>query len=686
MSKRLLFISIFFMSFTLGGEHELQGSFYHSKDKLEPTELQSKVCMVVTGILEKYHYRHINVNDSLSSVIFDNYLQALDNNKLYFVSSDIKSLEKYRYVLDDDFISGNLEPAFDIYNLYEDRFLTRNAYALQLINKTFDFNKIESMNVDRDKAPWASSQQELDDLWRKTIKSQYLSLKLAGKTDEEIRKTLRDRYEKLASSNSQIKSDDVFQMYMNVFTEAFDPHTNYFLPITSDNFMIGMSQSLQGIGARLQTDNEYTKVVEIIPGGPAFKSKLLFANDRIVGVAQGKDGPWVDVIGWRIDDVVQLIRGPKGTTVRLQILKAGSPPTATPTEITLVRDKVKIEEEAPKKEVITITRDDKPYRIGVITVPSFYLDFEGAQQGDPNYKSTTRDVKKLLAELKQDKVDGIIMDLRNNGGGSLAEAINLTGLFIPDGPVVQIRESNGKIDVQKDEDKDLYYDGPLGVLINRFSASASEIFTGAIQDYKRGVIIGEQSYGKGTVQNLLDLSRFISTPDSTEKPGELKMTLAKFYRITGSSTQLRGVTPDISLPSAFSAAEYGEESEPSAMPWDQIQPTKFQPMNYVDSDLLSDLVKKHNYRMRNDSDLVDLSREIQAIKVFSDKKDISLNYNQRKAEQEEESKLQDTRLKLSGTLSNGDIPKEPIKDTEVHDTYLKEGLNVIADWLSYRIG
>ena len=684
MKKYFLLLSIFFMSFTIGKEHEAKEIFFGIRDKLEPTDLQSKVCMVVTGILEKYHYRKTSINDSLSSIIFDNYLTALDNNKLYFVSSDIQQLEKYRYQLDDDFISGNLTPAFEIYNMFAQRFEERNAYALQLIGKSFDFNRNENLDVDRHLDPWATSQEELNDLWRKTIKGQVLNLKLTGKLDEEIRKTLTDRYQKLESSNAQVNSDDVFQVYMNVLTESFDPHTNYFLPSTSENFMIGMSQSLEGIGARLQTDNDYTKVVEIIAGGPAFKSKQLFANDRIVGVAQGNDGPWVDVIGWRIDEVVKLIRGPKGTTVRLQILKADVPIGSMPIEITLVRDKVKIEEQAPKKEVISLKRDNKLYHIGVITVPSFYLDFEGAQQGDPDYKSTTRDVKKLLAELKGENVDGLLIDLRNNGGGSLAEAINLTGLFIPDGPVVQIKNANGQIEVQKDEDKDLYYDGPLGVLINRFSASASEIFTGAIQDYKRGVIIGEGSYGKGTVQNLLDLQRFINSAD--QKPGELKMTLAKFYRVTGSSTQLKGIAPDIQLPSAFSAEEYGEKSELSALPWDQIPSTKFQPTNYLDQELLADLVKKHMIRMNSDSELVNLNREIEVLKAENDKKEISLNLNQRKEEQAQDEKLQDARQKLSGTLSNGDIPKAPVQDVEIHDPYLKEGLNVIADWLSYRIG
>jgi carboxyl-terminal processing protease len=685
MNKKTLVFSIFLLAFTIGNDHATQGLHKYLVTSLEPTELQSKVCMIVTGILEKYHYRKININDSLSSLIFDRYLESLDNSKLYFLNSDIKMLEKYRYTLDDAFISGNLAPAFEIYNLYQERFETWNNYALLQVNKSFDFTRNETYRFDRTKAPWAITTDDLNDLWRKAVKSQYLNLKLTGKSDDEIRKTLKDRFEKLAQSYSQFKSDDVFQLYMNVFTESFDPHTNYFLPITSDNFMIGMSQSLEGIGAKLQTDNEYTKVAEIIVGGPAYRSKLLFANDKIVGVAQGNDGPWVDVIGWRIDEVVKLIRGPKDSVVRLQIIKADATPGSVPIEIVLVRDKVKIEEQAPKKEVISLFRNNKQYKIGVITVPSFYLDFEGEQQGDPDYKSTTRDVKKLLAELKRENIDGLVVDLRNNGGGSLAEAVNLSGLFIPDGPVVQIRNASGQIEIQRDEDKDIYYDGPLGILINRFSASASEIFSGAIQDYKRGVIVGEQSYGKGTVQNLLDLQRFINSSENS-KPGELKMTLAKFYRVNGSSTQLKGVTPDISLPSAFSAQEYGESSESSALPWDLIQSTRFQPTNFLDSELLSDLISKHQTRMNTDSEFVDLSSEIEQLKIASEKKEISLNFDQRKIEQQKEDTLQVARTRLSGTITEGDVPKEPKKDTDIHDPYLKESLNVIADWLSYRIG
>jgi carboxyl-terminal processing protease len=618
MNNKFLAPVIIIMSMIGGWGHDARAYFHKNGDKLAPTELQSNVCVVVVGILEKYHLRRAVINDSLSSVIFDSYLEALDNNKLYFQNSDIRQLERFRYTLDDAFISGNLQPAFDIYNLYQSRFETWNTFALQLTSNNFDFNRNESFHFDRVSSSWATSPEELNDLWRKAVKSQFLNLKLTGISDEEIRKKLRERFERLASSNRQVLSDDVFQMYMNVFTESFDPHTNYFLPITSDNFMIGMSQSLEGIGARLQNENEYTKVVEIIPGGPAHKSKLLFANDKITAVAQGSEGEWVDVIGWRIDEVVKLIRGPKQTIVRLQVLKANDLPGTKPEEIVLVRDKVKIEEQAPKKEVITLFRNNKQYNIGVITIPSFYLDFEGEQQGDPDYKSTTRDVRNLLAELKDESVDGVIIDLRNNGGGSLAEAINLTGLFIPYGPVVQIKNASGQIEIQRDEDRDLYYDGPLGILINRFSASASEIFSGAIQDYKRGVIIGEQSYGKGTVQNLLNLDRFINSGTS-EKPGELKMTLAKFYRVTGSSTQLKGILPDIELPSPYEVNQYGETSEPSALPWDLIQATRFQPTNYLDKELMNDLVTRHQVRMKTDSDMVDLASIIERIKEVNTK-------------------------------------------------------------------
>lgn len=654
-------------------------------DQLAPTEYQSQISLVVLTILEKYHYRKLQINDSLSSVVFDRYIDDLDHNKMYFLQSDLDYMDKYRYELDEAFVTGNLEPAFDIFNLFSERFLDRNNYAIELIPQEFDYTLNEKINIDRQESAWASSEKEMNDFWRKYIKNEKLTRILNETDQEDIDENLTKAYKNRLDWMNKLNSNDVFQLYMNALSETFDPHTNYLLPISYDNFMIGMSQSLEGIGARLMTENEYTKVADIIAGGPAFKSKKLHTDDRIIAVAQGKEGEWVDIVGWRIDEVVQIIRGPKDSIVRLKILKGEEGINAEPTEITLVRDKIKIEEAAPTKEVMDIQRDGRDYRIGVITVPSFYLDFEGARNGDKDYKSTTRDVKKLLAELNEEDVDGLLIDLRNNGGGSLAEAIELTGLFIPEGPVVQIKNTTGKIEVQNDEDKNMYYKGPMGVLINRFSASASEIFSGAIQDYKRGVIIGDQSYGKGTVQNLLDLERFL--PDEEEKPGEVKLTLAKFYRVTGSSTQHKGVTPDIHLPSRYSAEEYGESSMPSALPWDLISSTKFQPTDYVNLDLLTKLEEKSAERKKNELYMIQFTNDVNDWKKMQEKTEYSLNLKVRKKEKEEEEKIKADREKMFGTLSDdSEVEEVSPEESEIKDPYLKEGLNVIADWLAYRIG
>jgi carboxyl-terminal processing protease len=426
---------------------------------LMPTDHQKKVSMVVSTILEKYHFRKMQINDSISSIIFDNYVNGFDPNKIYFLKEDIDQFQKYRYSMDDGLREGDLNAAFEIYNVFQARYQERNEYAIQLIQEEFDFSKNEVIVIDRENSEWASTSEELDKYWRKYVKNEKLTRVLNDTEEDKVTDNLTKRYENLLNWLVKFKSDDVFQIYMNSVSEAFDPHTNYFLPITYDNFMIGMSQSLEGIGASLQSDNEYTKVAEILPGGPAFKSKLIVKDDRIVGVAQGEEGEWVDIIGWRLDEAVKIIRGPKGSVIRLKILKGEDGPTAKPVEISLVRDKIKIEEAAPKEEVMTIYRGSKPYRIGVITIPSFYLDFEGYRRGDPDYKSTTRDVKKLLSGLENDSIDAVLLDLRNNGGGSLAEAIELTGLFIPDGPVVHIKNTTGKVEVQKDEDDQLGYPG-----------------------------------------------------------------------------------------------------------------------------------------------------------------------------------------------------------------------------------
>lgn len=646
---------------------------------LKPTKELEKESQIVLSVLNQAHYRKTQVNDSLSSVILDNYLNTLDRSKVYFLQSDIDRFEKYRNKIDDYLKGGDLTAAFDIYNTFKKRFNERMVVIDSLVQVNFDFSKDEYYDAERKDVPWAKSKAELDEEWRKIIKSQALSLRLAEKDTADIAGSLQKRYDRMETFINQNKSMDVFQTYMNSFTEAFDPHTSYFSPRTAENFKISMSQSLEGIGASLVQDGDFTKVAEVIAGGPAFKSKLIFKEDRIVGVAQGEKGEMVDVIGWRLDEVVQLIRGKKGSKVRLNILRASDGANALPVEIELIRDKIKLEEQTPKKTMVPITMNGQNYKIGVITIPSFYMDFEEAQKGNPNYGSTTRDVRKLINELKAEGMDGLLIDLTFNGGGSLTEAIELTGLFIPEGPVVQVRNSDGSIDSGDDPDPSLVYDGPLAVVVNRFSASASEIFAGAIQDYNRGLVVGEQTFGKGTVQNLIDLDRVMK---SDKKLGQLKLTLAKFYRVTGSSTQHRGVTPDIELPSEFSAEEFGESSSPSALPWDQIQPSNFQPINKVTKELINTLRNEYQQRLRTDEDLVELAKSVEEVKALRKENLISLNYEKRKKEMEE---IQDMRSQ-SGKLLNVENfeleDPQAEKAVEDQDPYIKETVRILAQMIA----
>ncbi len=555
-----------------------------------------------------------------------------------------------------------------------------------MLDKEFDFTIDEQYQIKREDSPWPKDENELNEIWRKKIKNDALTSKLTGKDWETTSSNLKKRYQNFQKNVLQYKSEDVFQLIMNSYTEALDPHTNYLSPITSDNFKIDMSLSLEGIGAQLQQDDDYTKVNEIIPGGPAFKSNLLHRNDKIIGVGQDDDGEMVDVIGWRITDVVQLIRGPKGSTVRLQILETEDGAGALPKEIKIVRDKVKLEEQSAKKDVIDIKDGNKSYKIGVISIPKFYADFDAQQKGVKDFKSTTRDVKNLIAELKKEEVDGIIIDLRNNGGGALNEAIDLTGLFIKDGPVVQVKSADGKIDVGDDPDPEIVYSGPLAVLVNRFSASASEIFTGAIQDYGRGIVVGEQTYGKGTVQNLIDLNRVI--PNQKEKLGQLKLTIAKYYRINGGSTQNKGVVPDIEFPSAFDAKDFGESSEPSALPWDQINPTNYKKYNNI-SELIPELLKKHKERFDKSPEYDYLKEDIEEYREARDKQFVSLNEEVRKKEKNEleEKRFQreNERRKLQGLtlLKKGEKPSE---DAEKNDAILNETGHILADLIQSTVG
>ena len=647
---------------------------------LNPKEHYAQEARLMTQILTTYHFKKLALDDSLSSVILDDYIRTLDNNRSYFLQSDIDQFEKYRAELDDLTRDGEIQVAFDIYNLFKDRFNERMEYIREvLLDKEYDYTLDESYDTDREGAVWEQNEAGLNELWRKIIKSQALSLKLSGKKNEDIKDIISKRYKRFQRNIDQYTSEDVFELYMNTVAEVFDPHTNYFSPRTSDRFKQNMSLSLEGIGARLQTDGDFTKIVQVMPGGPAEKSGLLQENDRIVGVAQGTDGDMEDVIGWRIDDVVQLIKGPKGTTVRLEILEAETGVNGASKEIQLVRDKIKIEDLEAKAEVIDFRKDSRDYKIGVIKLPGFYMDFDAYQNGDPDYNSTTRDVRRLVEDLKEQGIDGLMVDLRNNGGGSLSEAIDLTGLFIKDGPVVQVKTSSNKVEVGADEDPNVVWNGPMAVMINRFSASASEIFAGAIQDYQRGVVIGEQTFGKGTVQSVIDLGRYLEVPEG-EKVGQLKLTLQKFYRITGSSTQHLGVNPDISLPSAFDANEFGESARPSALPWDKISSARYELVEDVSPQLIVQLNNNFRNRLVTNVDLKELVAETNELKENLAKTTISLNEENRKREMEEAEKRKAERVSLSGTKI--DPENKMGKELVLEDQYLKEGIIILSNVIS----
>lgn len=649
---------------------------------IEPKNHFTLENQLVTTMLSRYHYKDFNLDDSLSSLMFDKYLKTLDYSKVYFYESDIRSLEKERYSFDDYLLDGNIEPFFTIFNLYEQRMLERMEYVDTILSKGFDFTLNDSAEVNRDNSTWVASHEEMNKLWEGRIKNDALSLFLAGRDEEAIKSNLKKRYDNFTRALNQYNSEDVFQLAMDAYTSSIDPHTNYLSPATSENFKIDMSLSLEGIGARLMSEDGYTKVVEVIPGGPAFKSKEIVVDDRIIAVAQGEEGEFVDVVGWRITDVVKLIRGPKETTVRLQILKAKDGVIAKPEEISLVREKVKLEDQAAKKKIVEVNNNGLSYKIGVITIPNFYTDFEGNRNGDNSGKSTVIDVRKLLEELKQEKVDGVVIDLRNNGGGALSEAIDVTGLFIDLGPVVQVKNLDGFIEVGEDIDPSLVYNGPLAVMVNRFSASASEIFAAAIQDYGRGIIVGEQTYGKGTVQNLIDLNRV--SKSSSNKFGQLKLTIAKYYRISGGSTQNLGVVPDITYPSYIDAEEFGESSQISALPWDQINATDYKLFSDINK-ILPELNSSSEKRRKNDPEFQYLLDDIKEYKETKNQMYISLNEEVRKQKKEAEDEMEFQRenerrqrkgLKL---LDKGEVSE---KSDDESDIFLTETAMIVTDMIN----
>lgn len=650
---------------------------------LKPERKNIQETVKIVQLLEFYHYRKLQLNDSLSDVVYHNYLNALDNSKLYFLQEDIDKFNQYRYTFDNNLRIGELGPAYQIFAVFKERYYQRIAAINALLKADkFDFTLDEEFVFDRDSIDWARTEEDLNDVWRKYIKNELLSQKLSGKTTEEAIEVLTKRYARYQTVIQQYKSADVYQVFMNSYTEVYDPHTSYFNPITAENFDIEMSKSLEGIGARLTKDGDYTVVVNVVPGGPAFKSDQIHDNDKIVAVGQGEEGEMVDVVGWRNDDVVQLIRGKKGTIVKLNILRAEDGAGATPKLVTLVREKINIEDARAESKVYNFLYEGKQFKVGVINIPSFYKDFKNARDGNNDFNSTTRDVKKLIADLKERGVDGIMIDLRRNGGGALDEAVELTGLFIKDGPVVQVKDFEGKTTHEDDQSDAVFYDGPLTVLTSRLSASASEIFAAAIQDYKRGLIVGEQSFGKGTVQNLIAMQRFV--PNEKEKLGQLKLTMAKFYRVNGGSTQNIGVSPDLKMPSIYDEKTIGESAYPSALPWDQIPPVAYSPSNKIDKNLIETLQGKYNQRVNDDPDLQDLMEETSKMRENQLKKSVSLNEAKRKAEQEEDNKLTKANSDLETDITTPESGTSEIKKLKLKDIYLQEGLFILADMITYQ--
>lgn len=599
---------------------------------LEPTGEQLLATELITAFMSQHHYKETALDDALSERILARYLEALDSNRSYFLRSDIEAFSEYETRLDDYLRAGRLEPAFDIFEVFAQRLDERVHHALRLLNTRFDFTVKESYVFDRSDKPWAANERRLDEIWRKRVKSDVLSLRLAGQKPDRIKKTLRARYESLRTSADQFRTEDVYQLFINAFTQSVEPHTAYLPPRESEDFEIRMSLSLEGIGAVLQSENEHTVVKEIVTGGPADEGDELQVDDRIMGVGQGEAGEIVDVVGWRLEDVVDLIRGPKGTMVRIQVLPKGAGAEGRPKVITITRREVALEDQAAHKSVIQVPGgDDGPTRIGVIKVPAFYMDYEAFAREDPNYRSTTRDVRRLLEELRAADVDGIIIDLRGNGGGSLTEATQLTGLFIESGPIVQVKDLTHKVEVLHDPDPGITYAGPLAVLVDGASASASEIFAGAIQDYRRGIVIGEPTFGKGTVQTMIDLSEQIGRKPG--KLGQLTATIAQFYRVSGSSTQHRGVVPDIVFPSVGGGDEDGERALDNALPWDKIGSAGFSEGDAKRSAIVS-ARRQHTQRIRRDPAFDYLLAEMKASHRMEEEVAISLIEAQRRKEME----------------------------------------------------
>ena len=643
-----------------------------SQESIQPEEKHEKISALVERFIERSHYNHTKIDDDLSSKIFSKYIEDLDENRSYFTVTEIQNFEKYRYEIDDMFGSQSLDPVYEIFNEYRINASNRMEFALDLLKTEPDFTLTEIFEFDRSEKGWLTSAEDLDEIWRKRVKNDALSLLLNEKDSNDAREILEKRYQRFLKQLNQINSDDIFETFMNSAVHSLDPHSSYFSPRNSEEYQIQMSLSYFGIGASLSIEDDYVSIINIIPGGPAALDGQLKPKDRITAIAQGIDGELTDVIGWRLDDVVQLIRGPENTVVRLQILPEGMAPGELEKIIDLTRDQIKLEESAAKSEIIETERNEEKYKIGVIDIPSFYRDYRALKSGDEEFTSTSSDVKRLLNNLNNEKIDALIIDLRNNGGGHLTEATALTGLFIDNGPVVQLRNANGRISRLDDPDPvpRSSYNGPMIVLVNRYSASASEIFAAAIQDYGRGVVIGQQTYGKGTVQNLYALDQYVRRND--DELGQLTLTIGKYYRVTGESTQNRGVIPDIKLPSYIDKSKTGESSRDSSLPWDTIKPSRFKKAKSLDS-IIKFLLSQHEKRMEVDPDLILLKEDIEESLKYRKKTSVSLNLNERIEEREENKKRKEQ-------LENEKNDSDEDQDNEDRDINLYEAADIATDY------
>jgi len=666
---------------------------------LAPTKRQQIVTKLVAEMIASANYKTLPLNDSLSLLIYDRYLKSLDQGHLYFLQSDVNSFSGIKTSIDEDLKTGSLANAFQMFNLYRQRYRQTIQYAVTLLKQPYNFSQRETVVLDRSSLPYAKDKAALEAIWRKRVKYDLLVLSKTS-TDENKNKTLLGkRYQNLLDQDAQLSNQEVFQTFMNAVTASVDPHAAYFNPYNAAEFDVSMSRSLEGIGATLALDNGFITIKSLVTGGPAAKTKMIQNEDRIVGIGEGNDGEFKDVTGWRTDHAVSLIRGKKGSVVRLKLLSRLQNETDVPKIVSVTRDKIILEDQSAKKEIREYETDGKKTKIGIISIPQFYIDYKAYSAGDANYKSTTRDVALLIDSLKALQVDGIVIDLRQNGGGALTEAIDLTGLFIKTGPVVQVRDVKDNIKVNKDDDPRVSYSGPLAVLVDRFSASASEIFSGAIQDYGRGLIIGNQTYGKGTVQRDFNLDQVIQSSAFKQQAqiladeektkngnqnlfGQLNITIGKFYRINGSSTQHMGVKPDVVFPAQYPVNQYGEDTETSALPWDTITRTNYVKVGSFDN-VLPVLNKLHQERFQSLGLNLYMEQSLKDLTKSSRPKVFSLNASENKKESEQrELQLLDRNNRLRKTMGLAPLKKgDTVAKLEDLDFIKREAGRVLTDYI-----